>query len=99
MIPTDLRAEAHLRIGLLLAEHTPSATRDEAIFAIVNQLNRGSHLLTLDDERERVAGLNLIAGRRAKSSTAYDAALKYLREASALLTEDTWQCNYELVFS
>jgi len=99
MIPTDLRAEDHLRIGLLLAEHAPSATRDEAIFEIVNQLNRGSHLLTSDDERERVAGLNLIAGRRAKSSTAYDAALKYLREASALLPEDTWQRNYELVFS
>jgi PAS domain S-box-containing protein len=99
MIPTGLRAEAHLRIGLLLAEQTPSTKRDEAIFEIVNQLNRGSHLLALDEERERVAELNLIAGRRAKSSTAYDAALKYLREGSALLTENTWHRNYDLVFS
>src|SRR5262245_8056384 len=99
MIPTELRAEAHLRIGLLLAEHTPSTKRDEAIFEIVNQLNRGSHLLAVDDERERIAELNLIAGRRAKSSTAYDAALKYLREGGALLTEETWQRNYGLMFS
>jgi PAS domain S-box-containing protein len=99
LIPKELRADAHLRIGLLLAEHTPSVKRDEAIFEIVNQLNRGSHLIVSLEEREQVADLNLIAGRRAKSSTAYDAALKYLRAGSALLTEETWQRNYELVFS
>ena len=99
LIPKELRAEAHLRIGRLLAIHTPPATREEAIFEIVNQLNRGTHLIASTEERESVAGLNLIAGRRAKNSTAYDAALKYLRAGSALLTEDTWSRNYELVFS
>jgi transcriptional regulator with GAF, ATPase, and Fis domain len=99
LIPRDLRAEAHLRIGMLLAEHTPPAKREEAIFEIVNQLNRGSHLIDSVEERERVADLNLIAGKRAKSATAYDAALKYLRAGSALLTEETWQRHYELVFS
>jgi predicted ATPase/transcriptional regulator with GAF, ATPase, and Fis domain len=99
LIPRDLRAEAHLRIGMLLAEHTPPAKREEAIFEIVNQLNRGSHLIDSVEERERVADLNLIAGKRAKSATAYDAALKYLRAGSALLTEETWQRQYELVFS
>ena len=99
LIPTDLRAEAHLRIGMLLAAHTPPAKRDEAIFEIVNQLNRGSHLIVSVEERERVADLNLIAGRRAKISTAYASALKYLRAGSTLLTETTWKRNYELVFS
>ena len=99
LIPKELRAEAHLRIGMLLAAHTPPAKRDEAIFEIVNQLNRGSHLIASVEERERVAALNLSAGRRAKSSTAYDSALKYLRAGSALLTEETWERNYELVFS
>jgi predicted ATPase len=99
LIPEELRAEAHLRIGLLLATRTPPARRDEAIFEIVNQLNRGSHLIGSVEERQRVAELNLIAARRAKTSTAYDSALKYLRAAAALLTEDTWARNYELVFS
>ena len=99
LIPEELRAEAHLRIGMLLAAHTPPAKREEAIFEIVNQLNRGSHLILSVEERERVADLNLIAGRRAKTSTAYDSALKYLRAGSALLTEETWERNYELVFS
>ena len=99
LIPIDARAEAHLRIGLLLAAHTPPAQRDEAIFEIVNQLNRGSQLIHSIEERERVAELNLIAARRAKNSTAYDSALKYLRAARVLLPEEVWTRNYELVFS
>ena len=44
LIPEELRAEAHLRIGRLLAAHTPPEKLEEGIFEIVNQLNRGSHL-------------------------------------------------------
>ena len=99
MIPQQLRSAAHLRIGMLLAAHIPEAKREEAIFEIVNQLNRGSHLLTSVEERERVAELNLIAGRRAKASTAYASALKYLGAGRALLTEETWERNYSLIFS
>ena len=99
LIPKERRASAHLRIGMLLAAHTPPAKREEAIFEIVNQLNRGSHLVNAVEERERIADLNLIAGRRAKVSTAYDSALKYLRAGSALLTEETWEQNYGLMFS
>jgi PAS domain S-box-containing protein len=43
--------------------------------------------------------LNFIAGRRAKISTAYASALKYLAAGRALLTEDTWNHNYALIFS
>lgn len=99
LIPKELRAETHLRIGMLLAEHTPVEKREEAIFEIVNQLNRGSHLITAVDDRERVAKLNLIAGRRAKLSTAYDSALKYLRAGRALLAEETCERNHQLIFS
>jgi predicted ATPase/C4-dicarboxylate-specific signal transduction histidine kinase len=99
LIPQELRAAAHLRIGMLLAAHTPATKREEAIFEIVNQLNRGSHLLASAADRERVADLNLIAGRRAKVSTAYASALKYLRAGRQLLAEETWQRNYRLIFA
>ena len=99
LIPTELRAEAHLRIGSLLAAHTPPEGLEETIFEIVNQLNRGSHLITSVEERERVAELNLIAGRRAKVSTAYASALKYLRAGRSLLTEMTWENNYQVIFA
>jgi signal transduction histidine kinase/GAF domain-containing protein len=48
--------------------------------------------------RERIAELNLTAGRRAKISTAYASALKYLRAGRGLLTDETWNGNYDLVF-
>src|SRR5260370_23327875 len=36
LIPESLRAETHLRIGRLLAAHTPPGQQEERIFDIVN---------------------------------------------------------------
>ena len=83
LIPEDARAEAHLRIGRLLVAHTPPDKREEIIFDIVNQFNRGAELITSEDEREQVAELNLIAGKRAKASTAYASALRYFIAGAA----------------
>jgi PAS domain S-box-containing protein len=97
-IPEHSRVEAHLRIGRLLWEHFTPEKREEAIFEIVNQLNRGAALITTQDERERLAALNLIAGKRAKASTAYVSALNYLAAGSALLSDDCWGSKYHLIF-
>jgi PAS domain S-box-containing protein len=99
LIPQELRAEAHLRIGRMLAAHTPPEKREEAIFGIVNQLNRGAALITSQQEREQLAELNLIAGKRAKASTAYTSALKYLNVAATVLTDDSWERQHELTFA
>jgi PAS domain S-box-containing protein len=98
LIPEESRAEAHLRIGMLLAAQTPPEKLDETIFEIVNQLNRGSHLITSIEELERVAELNLIAGRRAKTSTAYASALNYLLSGAALLPGNSWERQHDLIF-
>jgi PAS domain S-box-containing protein len=99
LIPQESRAEVHLRIGRMLAAHTPPEKREEAIFGIVNQLNRGAALITSQQEREQLAELNLIAGKRAKASTAYTSALKYLNVAATLLTDDSWVRQHELTFA
>ena len=99
LIPEKLRAAAHLRIGRLLMARTPLERREEAIFEIVNQLNRGAALITSQEERDQVAELNLIAGKRAKASTAYASALKYLAGGAALLSGDSWERRHELTFA
>jgi PAS domain S-box-containing protein len=99
LIPEDSRAAAHLRIGRLLVMHTPPEQSEEAIFEIVNQLNRGAALITTGEERERLAELNLIAGKRAKASTAYASALTYLIAGTSLLAEDCWERRHELMFT
>src|SRR5262249_51514809 len=98
MIPPALRAEAHLAIGRLLAANIPADTREEAIFEIVNHLNRGAALITAPDEREQVAELNLMAGKRAKASSAYASALTYLTAGATLLPEDAWERRHDLAF-
>nr|WP_245332694.1 AAA family ATPase [Bradyrhizobium erythrophlei] len=99
LIPERVRAEAHLRVGRLLAAHTPAGKREEAIFEIVNQLNRGAALVTSRDEREQLAEFNLLAGQRAKATTAYAAAISYLAAGAALLPEDSWERRHELAFA
>ena len=99
LMPEASRAAMHLRIGTLLATNTPAEKREEAIFETVNQLNRGAQLITSREERERAAKLNLIAARRAKASTAYASALLYLNAGRMLLTKDSWDHSYNLLFS
>jgi predicted ATPase len=50
LISEPLRADAHLQIGRLLVAHTPRDKREEVIFEIVNQLNRGAALVTSQAE-------------------------------------------------
>jgi PAS domain S-box-containing protein len=99
LIPPHFRAATHLRIGRLLAERTPSPEREERIFEIVNQFNRATHLMTSPVEQRRVAELNLIAARRAKLSIAYASALSYLATGRRLLTDESWNTDYQLIFS
>ena len=98
LIPEGARADAHLRIGRSLNAHTPPEKRGEAIFEIVNQLNRGAELIAAEDERLQLAELNLIAGKRAKASTAHVSALKYLIIGEALLTNEVWEHRHDLIF-
>jgi len=99
LIPKAMRAEVHLRIGRLLVAQTPAEKRDAAIFEIVNQLNRGAALITEQAERDQLAALNLIAGTRAKGSTAYASALTYLNIGVALLGEGSWGRQHEMLFA
>ncbi|MDL2406855.1 AAA family ATPase [Rhizobium calliandrae] len=98
LIPEQSRAELHLTIGRMLLARTPREKRDEVIFEIVNQLNRGAPLITSQEECEQLAELNQAAGKRAKASAAYTSALTYLVTGAALLPEDAWESRQELAF-
>jgi predicted ATPase len=99
LIPEELRPEAHLRMGRLLMVNTAPERLEETVFEIVNQLNRGVLLISSRDEREQLAELNLMAGKRARASTAYASAVKYLTAGLALLTDDCWDRRHDLIFA
>ena len=98
LIPEDTRAEAHLRIGRLLLADSPPNKREEIIFEVVSQFNRSTALVTPQEERNQLAQLNLIAGKRAKNAAAYLSALTYFATGRGLLAEDCWTLQYSLTF-
>ena len=53
----------------------------------------------VDDVGRLVADSLHIAGKRAKSSTAYASSLTYLVAGHALLAEDSWEQRYALTFT
>ncbi|MGO7091828.1 AAA family ATPase [Rhizobium leguminosarum] len=99
LIPQENRAETHLHIGRLLVSQTPAEQREEIIFDIVAHLNRGIELISSSVEREKLAELNLMAGKRARASTAYHQALKYFSVGASLLTNETWEKHHETAFA
>ena len=96
LIPEDQKKEVHLKVGQLLLKNTQPDELEENIFDIVNQLNIGADLLTQQAEKDELARLTLIAGKKAKASTAYEPALIYLETGLGLLAADSWQHQYEL---
>jgi PAS domain S-box-containing protein len=99
LVSEEQCAGLHLRIGRVLLASTPAEGRAEHVFEIVNQLNRAAALIPAGDEREQLAELNLLAGRRAKASTAYASALNYLVAGAALLAQDCWERRHDLSFA
>jgi PAS domain S-box-containing protein len=99
LIPEDERPAAHLRIGRLLVARTRPEAIEENVFDIVGQLNRGAALITMAAERERLAELNLLAGRRAIAATAFAMALAHFSAGEAMLAEESWEQHYALSFA
>ncbi|MEP6490289.1 trifunctional serine/threonine-protein kinase/ATP-binding protein/sensor histidine kinase [Microcoleus vaginatus GB2-A3] len=99
LIPEEQKRSTHLKIGQLLLENTPEADREERIFDIVNHLNVGVELITQEAEREKLARLNLVAGKKAKTATAYAAAVEYFNIGIELLTVNSWENQYELTLA
>ena len=97
LIPALQRADAHLRIGRILAAQ-PQTDEERSVFEIVNQYNRVIQLLDEPQERARVVGFNLEAGQRARASSAYGSALTYLSIGSELLGEHGWDADYARKF-
>ncbi len=99
LIPEAQKPATHLKIGQRLKSNTLPETLDENIFDIVNQLNLGVALITVQSEREGLAQLNLKAGEKAKASTAYAVANRYSTVGLELLAADSWQSQYDLTLA
>ncbi|MFN6565472.1 MAG: AAA family ATPase [Nostoc sp. ChiSLP01] len=99
LIPKQERTKAHYQIGQLLLKQISSTAIEEQIFVVVNQLNYGMTLITNQIERDKLAQLNLLSGRKARAATAYQAACEYAENGLNLLGEKAWQRQYEMTLN
>ncbi|MBF2063617.1 MAG: AAA family ATPase [Calothrix sp. C42_A2020_038] len=99
LIPDEEKPATHLKIGQLLLESTSQTELEEKIFDVVNQFTLGIDLVTDRQQQTNLAELCLIAGRRAKKSTAYATAVEYYKTARNLLANHDWKEAYHLLLS
>jgi len=98
LIDDNSKQATHLKIGRLLW-HAVAETLTEKIFEIVDHLNLGIELITDTAEQINIAQLNLTAGQKAKTATAYAAAIVYLQAGLRLLPETGWSDQYDLTLT
>ncbi|TKD03545.1 AAA family ATPase [Polyangium fumosum] len=98
LIPEDQRPATHLAIGRTLLDATLPEEVEARIFAIVHQYNLGGALLDDPEERARLARLDLLAGRRARASTAYESATGYLATGVRMLGPDPFRAPHALAY-
>ncbi|MCP4751332.1 MAG: AAA family ATPase [Proteobacteria bacterium] len=95
-VPNERRTR--LRVGRsMLNGLTDEECRERAIDIV--RFLEGTDETLETREIEKLAGLYLAAGKKARQSTAYDTALKFLKTGYAFLPEGSWENQYELCFA
>ncbi|MEM7183943.1 MAG: SpoIIE family protein phosphatase, partial [Spirochaetota bacterium] len=99
LIAEDERDPIHLKIGRLLLENTRTEEFEEKIFDIIGQINSGRKLIEDEKEKLGLAEWNLQAGKKARNSSAYQAASQHMKIGIEMLPPDAWEKHYELTLS
>lgn len=99
MIDDGQKKKYHLEIGRFLLKDTLPEKIEDDVFDIGNHLNAGIELIQDPSEKIKLSGLNLVAGKKAKSANAYEPSMKYLTCGIELLGPDCWHDNYALTLN
>ena len=99
LIPADHKQATHLEIARLLLSNTSDEELDANIFGIVNHWNSAIAFVIDPAEKINLARLNLIAGSKAKASTANEPAFEYFSSGITLLSGQHWQTQPELMLA
>lgn len=85
LIADEKKQLVHLQIGRLLLKENVLTEKDERLFEILNHFNYSLNHITDKQEKLQLAQYNLLAGRKAKISSAYQAAKDYLQAGLNLI--------------
>lgn len=99
LIPEKDRALFHLEIGRRLWRKVDEDELDRCVFIILDQMEKGRHLIRREKEKVAVATLCLYAGEQAATSSCFEKALNAFQFGVFLLDEDCWRKEYDLTLS
>lgn len=98
LIEANELSTLHYKVGTLLQNKLSTEQQQDHMFDILSHLNRADLLMFNEDKATNVAQLNLQAARKASSSSAYNAAIKYLDKGVEFLGSEAWQKHHDLSF-
>jgi len=99
LMEIEQQKKLHLQIGRIIKMNTMQGEWMNRSMDIVCHLNEGIEGIETDDERWDTVRLNLWACQKAKTSSAFYPALKYIENSVSLLPENAWIQDYELTFA
>ena len=97
LISPEERKNTHLMIARLM-HLSKEIIMKERVFEITNHFNTAITEITDSKEKKDLANYNLLAGNKAISSMAGEAALDYFNTGISLLPKKCWQEHYDLAF-
>lgn len=93
------RDEFHLKIARRLWKGSSAVAIERNIFVLVPLFNRAQNLIKEENERYKVAELNLRAAQKAAAISAFPDASKFAQQGIRLLGSRRWNDYYELSLS
>lgn len=98
LIHEDEKQKLHLQTARILLDSASPDKLNDDLFDIASHFSQCVDIIQNTDERLKVAEIFCKAGIKAKNSTSYDVAIRYLELAKDLLPEKSWSANYKLNF-
>ncbi len=86
----------HYRVGKKAILDAIGKPLNGKLFYVADQLNAGVEWISNPDEKDQLAGYNFKAGKKAKTSAAYDNALEYYKTGLDILGGTCWEKQYAL---
>ncbi len=100
--------DLHWKIGNLLLKAKPDREDREDLLEIVNHLNMGKNSIIKESQKHKLAQVNLLAAKKTKRASAYQAAFSYLETGISVFCPDLkeekesispWDKDYNLCLS
>jgi histidine kinase len=98
LTPDEQKTKMHLQIGKFLLKKLTNKEIKKRVFDLVSHLNIGRDLIISLNERIQLSDLNVMAGKKAKDSSAYGEAREYFKIAKSMLSDQEWIFAQEKLF-